>query len=264
MNPQPARKRFGQHFLVRADLAQRIVDIAGLGDAGEGTVLEIGPGRGAMTEMLRAKAKTLVVVEIDRDLVRELRARYASQENVHIIEADVLRLDLEAELGDQAPVTVVANLPYNISTPLLGRFFDAPHLYRRLVLMVQREVAERICATPGGKDYGALSVHAQTAARARVAFRVPPSAFRPQPKVESAVIVLEPHRPPTLSAGDRSALRRVTRALFSQRRKQLGNSLQALSGEARNILAALGIDPKRRPETLSPDDFIRLSQALDG
>ncbi len=255
------RKRFGQHFLIRPEVTQRILALADL--QGSESVLEIGPGRGALTKELRHRCARLVVIEIDRDLVADLRQTLAGDTNVRIIEGDVLRIDLEAELARDAPLTVVANLPYNISTPLLARLIERPELFRRLVLMLQREVAERVCAKPGGKDYGALSVAVQLVALPRIAFGVPPSAFRPPPKVDSAVIVVEPFEQPLLSADQRAAVRRVTRALFSQRRKQLGKLVRGLSADARQILEDLQIDPTRRPETLGPDDFVRLTRALE-
>ena len=259
--PHNARKRFGQHFLVRRDLAKRIVGCAAL-RPGQ-SVLEVGPGHGALTDILRHQTDQLVLIEIDRDLVRSLRKRYETSPNIRIIEGDVLRIDLAGELREATPITVVANLPYNISTPLLGRFFDTPLIYRRLVLMLQREVAERICASPGGKEYGALSVRAQIIAQANIAFLVPPDAFRPQPKVHSAVIVLEPNPTCALAPQQLDALRSITRTLFSQRRKQLGNSLSTYTPDALPVLRSLNIDPKRRPETLSPDDFVRLILALE-
>ncbi len=257
--PRP-RKRFGQHFLTRADIARRIVDLAAITE-GE-CVLEVGPGRGALSETLAAEAGRLVMIEIDRDLAARLRDSYVGRDNVTVIEGDVLRIDLDQALAPFAPVTVVANLPYNISTPLIARFVERPRLYRKLVLMLQREVAERICASPGNKDYGSLSVLVQLAATARIALRVPATAFRPQPKVESAVVVIEPFAEPILSDDERDAVRRLTRSLFTQRRKQLGNLLRRLTDDSKRVLADLDIDPKRRPETLSPEDFVRLNQAL--
>jgi len=255
------RRRFGQNFLVQPEIARRIVALAQLDDTP--TVLEIGPGRGALTEMLAAAAERLILVEIDRDLAAELRQRF-TEAHVEIVEKDILRVDLAALLGDHAPATVVANLPYNVSTPVLLRLLDTTHLLRRLVLMLQREVAERLCAAPDTKAYGTLSVAVQLLCRAEIAFTVPPGAFRPVPKVESAVILLEPRQPPPLSAAQRQSLRRVLRAVFSQRRKQLINSLRALSDDPRTLLEQLEIDPQRRPETLRPEDFLRLASALDG
>ena len=204
-----------------------------------------------------------MLIEIDRDLAAQLREHFADRPNVEVWEGDVLRMDLRARLTESAPVTAVANLPYNVSTPVLMQLLDTSGLFRRLVLMLQREVADRLCAVPGSKTYGGLSVMAQLAAQARVAFSVPPAAFTPRPKVDSAVVVLDPLCPAPLTAAERSSVRRVVRATFSQRRKQLGNGLSPLTPRAHELLAALGVDPRRRPETLAPDDFVRLARALD-
>jgi 16S rRNA (adenine1518-N6/adenine1519-N6)-dimethyltransferase len=261
VSPPFARKRFGQHFLVQRTIAERIVN---LGDLDESAiVLEIGPGRGALTHLLAPRCRRLVLVEVDRDLCQQLQATFADSHSVEIVCGDILRSDLTALLAPAAPVTAVANLPYNISTPVLMKLLEDPAVFRRLILMLQREVAERICAAPSTKSYGALSVVVQVVAEPRIALRVPPSAFAPRPQVESAVVVIEPRRPPSLDAHGRRALRRVVRTVFTQRRKQLGNALAPLTGDPRAVLSALDIDPRRRPETLSPADFVRLARALE-
>jgi 16S rRNA (adenine1518-N6/adenine1519-N6)-dimethyltransferase len=142
------------------------------------------------------------------------------------------------------------------------RLLDEPERFDRLVLMLQREVAERVCSPPGGKEYGALSVVVQVVAAPRIALRVPPTAFAPRPQVESAVVVIEPRRPVPLDAAARRALRAVVRTAFSRRRQQLANVIAPLAADPRAVLAARGIDPRRRPETLAPDDFVRLAAAL--
>jgi 16S rRNA (adenine1518-N6/adenine1519-N6)-dimethyltransferase len=255
-----ARKRFGQHFLVQPAIAERIVDLARL--RGDETVLEIGPGRGALTAHLATRCARLVLVEVDRDLAAALRARFAATPSVALIQGDVLRVDLAAALGAGAPATVIANLPYNISTPVLMRLLGAPELFDRLILMLQREVAERLCAAPGSKTYGALSVVVQAIAEPRIALRVPPSAFAPVPKVESAVVVLTPRRPVPLDATRRRALRHVVRTAFARRRKQLVNVIAPLTDDPRGALTALALDPTARPETLTPAQFIQLADAL--
>ena len=255
-----ARKRFGQHFLVRPDIARRIVAAAELD--GSETVLEIGPGHGALTDLLAAAAAELYVVEVDRDLARRLGEEHAARPNVHVVEADILEVDLVPMLGARAPVTVVANLPYNISTPLLFRLLDSPELFRRLVLMLQREVADRIAAPPGSKTYGRLSVTVQLVASVRPVIRVPSSAFTPRPKVDSAVIVIEPFHERLPDEAERRAVREVVRTAFSQRRKQLVNSLAPLTADPAKVLERLHIDPRRRPESLSVEDFRNLAGAL--
>ena len=260
MSPPFARKRFGQHFLVQPAIAERIVALAGLRP--DGVALEIGPGRGALTRLLAPRCQRLLLIEVDRDLAEQLRQTYADQPAVEVITGDVLKVDLQALIGGAAPVTVVANLPYNISTPVLMRLLGQPQLFVRLVLMLQREVAERIVAVAGNKTYGALSVAVQTVADTRIAMRVPPTAFAPRPQVESALVVIEPRRPAPLDAAQRQALRHVVRTAFSRRRKQLANVIAPLTPDPHAVLGALGLDPRQRPETLTPADFVRLAAAL--
>jgi 16S rRNA (adenine1518-N6/adenine1519-N6)-dimethyltransferase len=260
VTPPFARKRFGQHFLTNPAIAERIVGLAAL--RGDETVLEIGPGRGALTDLLVARTARLVLVEVDRDLAAALRARFATATSVEIVEADVLRVDLTTLLGANAPAVAVANLPYNISTPVMMALLGAPELFSRLVLMLQREVAERIVAPPGGKQYGGLSVVVQAVADARIALRVPPGAFAPVPKVESAVVEITPRLPVPLDPAQRRQLRHVVRTAFSRRRKQLQNVIAPLTEDPYGILERLGIDPRARPETLSPADFVRLAAAV--
>jgi 16S rRNA (adenine1518-N6/adenine1519-N6)-dimethyltransferase len=256
-----ARKRFGQHFLVQPGIAERIIDHAAL--TPDSVVLEIGPGRGALTALLADRCRRLVLVEVDRDLGAALQTTHAARRSVEVVIGDVLAVDLWALLAEAAPVTVVANLPYNISTPVLMKLLAAAELFDRLVLMLQHEVAERLCATPGTKAYGALSVVVQVVAETRIALHVPPSAFVPRPAVQSAVVVITPHRPIALDPETRRRLRAVVRAAFSRRRKQLRNVLAPLARDPLAVLAALDIDPRRRPETLSPAEFVRLTVALE-
>jgi 16S rRNA (adenine1518-N6/adenine1519-N6)-dimethyltransferase len=260
MSHPRARKRFGQHFLTQPSVARRIVDLAEL--TGQESVLEIGPGQGALTHMLEEKAAHLYLVEIDRDLAERLRGEYAGKPNVDLVEGDVLKMDFSSLLQRDAPVAMVANLPYNISSPVLMKTLDTPQLFSRIVLMLQREVAERICAQPGTKAYGGLSIVVQLVATTRAAFSVPPTAFSPQPKVHSSVVVIEPYDPMPLTASERIAVRRIVRTAFSRRRKQLANALAPLIADPREILRSLDIDPRRRPETLPPAEFLRLARAM--
>jgi 16S rRNA (adenine1518-N6/adenine1519-N6)-dimethyltransferase len=212
--------------------------------------------------MLADAAAELWLVEIDRDLSQHLREEFACRPHVHVVEGDILKIDLDQLLHACGPVIVVANLPYNISTPVLMKLVAKPDRFRRLVLMLQREVAERLTAAPGTKTYGALSVMVQLVARTRIAFPVHPAAFSPRPKVESAVVVVEPCCPPRLSTDELMRVRVVVRTAFSQRRKQLGNAVASLASDARGALQHLGIDPRRRPETLSPDEFVALARTF--
>ncbi|HVO23400.1 MAG TPA: 16S rRNA (adenine(1518)-N(6)/adenine(1519)-N(6))-dimethyltransferase RsmA [Candidatus Margulisiibacteriota bacterium] len=253
------RKRLGQHFLADKGVAQRIVDLAQL--RGTERVVEIGPGLGALTELLIQRAGELWLIEVDADLAARLRARYADRSNVHVVEGDVLRLNLANGLGTGAPAVVVANLPYNIATAILAALLDA-HCFTRLVLMLQREVVDRLRAQPGSKDYGALSVYTQFAAQLRPGLRVGPEAFVPRPKVESEVVVVEPYAQPPVAVDDPALFNRVVRAAFNQRRKQLANSLRAVCTDPATPLHAAHIDPTRRPETLTLAEFAALSNAV--
>lgn len=253
------RKRLGQHFLADKGVAQRIVDLAQL--HGTERVVEIGPGLGALTDVLVTRAAELWLIEIDADLAGRLRTQYADRPQVHIVQQDVLKVDFAAVLGAGAPAVVVANLPYNIATAILTALLEA-RCFARLVLMLQREVVDRLRAQPGTKDYGALSVYTQLAARLRPGLRVGPEAFVPRPKVESEVIVVEPYAQPPVDVDDPALLNRVVRAAFNQRRKQLANSLRAICNDPAAALRTAHIDPTRRPETLTLTEFAALSDAM--
>jgi 16S rRNA (adenine1518-N6/adenine1519-N6)-dimethyltransferase len=245
---------------------QRIADAAGASPSDR--VVEIGPGRGALTEVLRPRVGSLVLVELDRALAEMQRERYARDAAVRVVEADVLDVPL-GELGGDDFV-LIGNVPYYITTPILFHTL-AGALPRRAVFLVQREVAERATAAPGSHEYGALTVNLQALTRVEHLFDVPPSAFRPPPKVHSAVIRLTPLGTPLVSADERRPFRTFVQALFGQRRKQLGTSLRALVAQggdagsaevARAALERMGIDPTTRPERLSPEEFIGLFRAV--
>lgn len=253
----PTLKRFGQHFLADGRILDRIV--AALDLTGEETVLEIGPGRGALTDRLAGRARRLVAIELDQALAGLLRERYAGRPEVEIVQQDVLTVPLAALAA--GPYVLVGNVPYYITTPILFHAL-APPMPRRAVYLVQREVADRIAAAPGSGDYGALSVNVQAVATARVLFGVPPGAFRPPPKVDSAVVRIEPAAEPLVGPGEVEPFRRLVQACFGLRRKQMRRVLRTVRGvpaeEAERILTAAAIDPEARPETLSPADFARL------
>jgi 16S rRNA (adenine1518-N6/adenine1519-N6)-dimethyltransferase len=254
------RKRLGQHFLADTSAARRIVELAQL--TGTERVVEIGPGLGALTARLAERARELWLIEVDADFAARLRSEYAAMPHVHVVEADALRVDFAAMLGPGDPAVVVANLPYNVATAILATLVDRPDCFSRLVLMLQREVVERLRAAPGGKEYSALSVYTQFAARLRPGFRVPPGAFVPRPKVESEVIVIEPYVTPPLPVADLALFKRVVRTAFNQRRKQLQNSLRPVCREPDALLRSVNIDPSRRPETLTLGEFAAVSNAL--
>ena len=250
-----ADKRLGQHFLLDPSILRRIA--AAAGELADATVLEVGPGPGGLTQaLLEAGAARLVAVERDPRFVEHLHAlQAASGGRLEVVEGDALAFD-PCGLGDA--VRIVANLPYNVGTPLLFRWLDRLDCLERMVLMFQKEVALRLVAAPGTADYGRLGVMAQLACRVERLFDLPPAAFTPPPKVSSCVLRLTPlpDRPePEL----RRALAAVTRAAFGQRRKMLRQSLKALGGDPLPLLAAAGIEPTRRAEELSLADFRRLA-----
>ncbi|HVN87912.1 MAG TPA: 16S rRNA (adenine(1518)-N(6)/adenine(1519)-N(6))-dimethyltransferase RsmA [Candidatus Binatia bacterium] len=252
------RKRLAQHLLADRNIIRRIVDLAEL--TGAESVLEIGPGLGALTIELAARCAQLVLIELDRDFAARLRERFVDQPHVAVVEGDVLKMDLRARCS--APTIVVANLPYNISTPVLFTLLDHAELFPRLVLMLQREVAQRMRAQPSDEAYGALSVLVQFRARVRHGLHVDPAAFVPRPKVQSEVVVVEPYAALPIPVRDIRVFRSVVRAAFQQRRKQLVNSIATVTNNAAGVLRAADIDPTRRPETLSLREFGRLADAI--
>lgn len=251
--PPRARKRFGQHFLRDEFVLGQISSALRLREAD--ALFEIGPGRGALTAVLYGQPGRYRAVEIDRDLVPELRQRFPSIDLVH---ADVLSVPA-AELLRDGPWRVVGNLPYNISSPLLGALFEALSVIVDLHVMLQKEVAERIAAEPGSKRYGRLSVAAQVRVQPELLFDVPPEAFAPPPAVDSAVLRMTP-LPATeqLDADVLAALDQVLRVAFAQRRKRLGNALKTLPLD----LERLAVDAGLRPEQISVAEYVRLARAL--
>ncbi len=258
-----ARHALGQHFLLDEQLTARIVRLAG--DLSGRQVLEVGPGPGGLTRaLLDSPAARIVAVERDARAVAALAALAAeAPDRLHLIEADALAIDAPASLAP--PRQVIANLPYNIATPLLIGWLRQAGAFERLTLMFQQEVAERIVAAPGSGAYGRLSVLAQWTCAARLGLRLPPAAFTPPPRVHSAVIVLTPHADqptPALFA----AMERLTAAAFGQRRKMLRGALRALLPEPAigALLGGAGIAPERRAETLSIAEFDLLARRLTG
>lgn len=254
------KKCFGQNFLRDRQVVERIIAAAQLQPSDR--VLEIGPGLGVLTDRMLPLVREVVVVEVDRDLAAALRARPAKNLTVH--EGDVLSLPWESLLP-VPPYKLVANLPYNISSQILFRMLGHRHRFGRLVLMFQKEVGDRLAAAPGTKDYGILSVFCQLWFDIRRVTLVPPGAFYPPPKVTSAVLSFEPLLRPRVEIDDEDFFRRVVKGAFAQRRKTLRNSLLGSGFDATAVEAALdatAIDPVRRGETLSLEDFARLARAL--
>jgi 16S rRNA (adenine1518-N6/adenine1519-N6)-dimethyltransferase len=252
-------KRLGQHFLTDPGILGRIADALDP-EPGE-TVIEIGPGRGGLTEVLLGRGLRVIAIEKDRGLAEELRewgvGRGAS---IEVVDADALRLDWHSLLPRPTPhvprpsFKIVGNIPYNITSPLIEKALTPP-LPERIVFLVQLEVARRIAAAPGSKRYGGLSIGVQAQCRVEELFTVLPGSFRPPPKVKSALVRLTPLAEPLVRPEEALALRAFVAACFSRRRKQLHN---AVPGATAAGLTALGFDPKARPETLAPADFVRL------
>jgi 16S rRNA (adenine1518-N6/adenine1519-N6)-dimethyltransferase len=258
----PVRKSLGQHFLSDPRILTRIVDTL---DPGRNeTVVEIGPGRGAMTELLRARARTVIAIEYDRALAALLRERYADS-NVRIVEADVLETDLGSAAG--GPYALIGNVPYYITTPILFHALRPPRA-TRAVYLVQREVAERMRARPGSREYGALTVNLQALATVELVFRVPRGAFQPPPKVESAVVRVVPLEHPLVLPNEERGFRELVQAIFGMRRKQMRRVLRGtLGGDAAVAelqLERARIDPDSRPETLEPAQFAALYRVVTG
>ncbi len=253
-------KALGQHFLHDPKIVRRIADLAGL--THDDLVVEIGPGLGVLTRELAARAGKVIAIELDARLAEYLRRQFAST-NVEIIHGDALTVDYAGLTGGR-PYQVVANLPYSVATAIIERLLTDEHPPERLVVMVQREVAERLAARP--PDMALLSVAAQFYATPRIAFRIGAGAFVPPPKVESAVIVLERRKETPLPREEHARFFRVVRAGFAQRRKRLANALAAGLGlpkeDVEAALVAAGIDPSRRAETLALEEWLKLYQAL--
>lgn len=260
-NLPPVRKSLGQHFLDDRRILDRIADA--LDPQAADTVIEIGPGRGSLSNALVDRVGRLILVEYDRALAALLRERYSGADRVTVVESDVLETNLAALAG--GPFKLIGNVPYYITTPILFHALEPPRA-SRIVLLVQREVADRIVSAPGTKEYGALSVNVQAVADAKIAFRVAPGSFKPPPKVESAVVVIDPRATPVVAPEHESSYRRFVQDAFGMRRKQMRRVIRSIASlDAETADAVLGrasIDPASRPETLSPTDFERLRAAL--
>jgi 16S rRNA (adenine1518-N6/adenine1519-N6)-dimethyltransferase len=262
------RRSLGQNFLVDGNLRRRIVEEARIHP--DETVLEIGPGTGALTEGLAAQAGRLVLVELDRELAGNLARRFADDPSVTVIQDDILHVPLTRICQDPSRLKVVGNIPYNLTTPILFHLLERPRP-AEILLMVQREVADRIMSPPGSREYGALSVGVQAVGRVERVLSVPPEAFRPRPRVESTVIRILPLVPAPLNPTEEGLLRRLTRALFQWRRKQLRKILRdhpdlaamGLGAEGLEaLLQAARAEPTDRPETVSPEGFVAMARYL--
>jgi len=253
----PVLKKFGQHFLTDPTILTAIVDA--LAPTQKDTVLEVGPGRGSLTDILARRAGRVVAVEIDRALAAQLREKYVSEAHVEIVEADFLEADPRAIGGDN--FLLIGNVPYYITTPIVFKALEPP-IPRRSVFLVQREVAERMAAKAGEESYGALSVNVSAVADVEQVFSVPAGAFKPPPKVESAVVRLTPRVKPLVPIESLASFRTFVQAAFGQRRKQMVRVLRSVRGlspeKAMELLQSAGIEPSARPEVVSPQDFAKL------
>lgn len=265
------QKKFGQNFLIDSHVLNKI--IAGAQVTKEDMVLEIGPGIGTMTQYLAEAARQVVAVEIDRNLIPVLKETLGDYDNVTVINEDILKLDL-AGLADTynggKPIKVVANLPYYITTPIIMGLFESHVPVDNVTVMVQKEVAKRMEARPGSKDYGALSVAVQYYAQPYIVANVPCNCFMPRPNVDSAVIRLTCHEKPPVDTPDEHLMFRIVRAAFNQRRKTLVNAinnspeLSMDKVQVQEALAAMGLSATVRGEALSLDQFAKLSELLAG
>ncbi|WP_243373910.1 16S rRNA (adenine(1518)-N(6)/adenine(1519)-N(6))-dimethyltransferase RsmA [Geotalea sp. SG265] len=261
-----AKKSMGQNFLVDGNVLARIVEAVDLA-AGD-RVLEIGPGRGALTSLLVKRAEQVLAVELDRQLVPLLEKEFSSSDNVEFVQGDILRIELPVVLGSRwsGRWKVAANLPYNISSQVIFKFLDNVSLFSSLVLMLQKEVGDRLIASPGTKDYGILSVFCNLHFDVSRVLIVRPGSFRPIPKVDSVVLKFVPLPAPRQDVGDEALFRQVVKAGFGQRRKTLINCLKSAgiagSSDINDILCRAGIDGGRRGETLSLEEYARLTKEI--
>jgi len=258
-------KSMGQNFLVDANIPAKIVQRSGINKSCG--VLEVGPGLGALTQELSSAAGRVTAVELDKRLVPILNNLFSDYGNVSIVQGDILKLDIKSLVADTLPDLnhhVCANLPYNITTPAISAFIESD-VFKTITVMIQKEVALRICAKPGTPDYGAFTVFANYHTKPEILFDVPPECFTPRPKVTSSVIKMSIHEERLLNTEDKKTLFKVVKAAFGQRRKTLVNALFAVFGDTHNkeqitkAITSCGFDAQIRGEVLSVDDFIKLS-----
>jgi len=259
------KKGWGQHFLIDRNILNKVIRTAQVGK--DDVILEVGPGLGEMTLALAQQVKRVIAIEIDPKLVEILKKKLEGYPNVEVTKRDILKVNLNQLLEKEGqPIKVVANLPYQISTPLLFRFIESRKVFSTLTLMLQREVAERMVALPGGKEYGPLSIFVQSVSNLSIRFFIKPSAFFPPPKVESAVIHMSFRERPAVKWEDEKWFRKVVRGCFGYRRKTLINALKhsglPLPEGLEGRMEKIGVDPRRRPETLTIQELASLAEAL--
>jgi 16S rRNA (adenine1518-N6/adenine1519-N6)-dimethyltransferase len=252
------RKRFGQNFLHDKMVIQRIVN--SINPRQGDHIVEIGPGEGALTELVLDKIGAMNVVELDRDLIPLLKIRFVMYDGLTIHQADALKFDFCQLQTDEKKIRIIGNLPYNISTPLLFHLFDSNHCIQDMHFMLQKEVVDRIVAKPGDSAYGRLGIMMQYFCRSEYVFTVKPGAFRPAPKVDSAIVRLIPHEKPPVEIDDFDEFSKLVNFSFTQRRKTLRNILKGKLEISQ--IEALGIEPTIRPERLSLEDFTKLANTI--
>jgi 16S rRNA (adenine1518-N6/adenine1519-N6)-dimethyltransferase len=258
------KKRLGQHFFRYPHLMEEMLDLAGIGE--EEVVVELGAGTGVLTLPLARRVKRILAVELDPELIGPLEERLKGipSSKVTIVQGDLLKLDFSSLAREMdAKITVVGNIPYQLTSPILFMLLDQALLCRRALLTIQKEVGERLLGVPGTRAYGILTVLVSYQARIQPIMDLPAQVFKPKPKVDSMALLLDFTQPHPKRAQNEDHFKRVVKAAFSQRRKTIHNSLKAFAGESlAGVLNNLGIDPQRRPETLTLDEFIQLSDRL--
>jgi 16S rRNA (adenine1518-N6/adenine1519-N6)-dimethyltransferase len=261
------KKKYGQNFITDPGILNKIVSIGDI--TSDDIVVEIGPGAGTLTEAIARQAGQVIAIEIDSDLLPILQENLAEWGNIKIVEGDALKIDLdklvEEITGQRKPYKIIANLPYYITSPLVMHFLESGFNIKKIVIMVQKEVAERFTAEPGTKEYGALTVNLNIYTKPRIAFFVSRNVFTPRPDVDSAVVDLEVREEPPYPINNIDVLKRLVKAAFNQRRKTLSNALKTLNIEKDIIQKALedtDIDPKRRGETLTLEEFVMIANRL--
>jgi 16S rRNA (adenine1518-N6/adenine1519-N6)-dimethyltransferase len=250
------KKKFGQHFLFDKNILKKIVQCSGV--TGDDTVVEIGPGLGTLTNIIAERAKEVIAIEFDRKLIKRLKENTSAAPNVTIITADALQFDYASV---QKKLRVIANIPYYITTPILFHLLEFREYIISMTLLLQKEVAKRIVASPGGKDYGVLSITTRIFTRPALRFMVPRRVFSPPPDVDSAVVHFEVSPVPLFNIRDVLLFTDIVRTAFSQRRKTIINSLKKFEGIG-DALEKTGINAKLRPEKISIEDFARLANFL--
>ncbi|NLT95147.1 MAG: 16S rRNA (adenine(1518)-N(6)/adenine(1519)-N(6))-dimethyltransferase RsmA [Clostridia bacterium] len=261
------KKKYGQNFITDPGILKKIVSLGDI--SSNDVVVEIGPGAGTLTKAIAVQAGLVIAIEIDKDLLPILEENLAGCGNVRIIEGDALKINLDKLVeeisGEPKTYKIIANLPYYITSPLVMHFLESGFKIKKIVIMVQKEVAERFTARPGTKDYGALTVILNLYTKPRIAFFVSRNVFTPKPDVDSAVVELEVREELPFEINNIDILRSLIKAAFNQRRKTLTNALKGLNIEKEQILKVLedaGIDPQRRGETLSLEEFVRIANRL--